>query len=103
VALEHAVEVVSGLSARDHEVFADDLEKIHARALLQDPPVVRNAKAHADTEIGSTEASEHARTILPGDHVAVFERPRRLRRPASAARCAPCRTEDLRLRAPAPS
>src|SRR3954447_11006608 len=44
VRLEDAIEVVAGFAARDHEVFADDLEEVERRAILQNGSVVRDAK-----------------------------------------------------------
>src|SRR6188508_1648095 len=55
VLLHHLLQVKDGLAPLDHEVLADDLEEIHARALTQDVPVVRHAQTHADPEIRNAE------------------------------------------------
>ena len=52
VLLEDLVEHFERAAAIDHEVFGDDLEPIDDRFLFEDVPVVRNAQADADAEIG---------------------------------------------------
>jgi len=47
-----AVEVREGQPPAHHEVFADDLEPVDLRPVLEDVAVVRDPKTHAHPEIG---------------------------------------------------
>jgi hypothetical protein len=42
VALQNAIEMVAGFATVDHEVFADNLEKIDVRACVQNVSIVRD-------------------------------------------------------------
>jgi hypothetical protein len=49
VVLLYLLQVVDGLAALHHEIFADDLEEIDRRPLSEDVPIVRDSQPHADS------------------------------------------------------
>src|SRR5580658_1529603 len=59
------LEVRDRLAAANHEIFADHLEPVHRRALVQNPGVVRKAVAHAHAKVGDRVALPKAHASLP--------------------------------------
>ncbi len=53
VMLQDTLKVIEGLAAAQHEVFADDLEEVDRRALLQDRLIMGYPKPHPHTEIAA--------------------------------------------------